>query len=110
MPIKRHHVLITITGVKALLKSKTEFRCRYDLVDLTDGTPSYNCVYLFDNKEHILTISRVTEEGLAARSFKLWPGLFKHHFEFGDGTNLGFEKDFTIHTGEIHGANEVPKE
>lgn len=107
MPIKRHHELITIYGVRALLKSKQQFQCRYDLVELSNGKPSYQCIYLFDDKEHILIGSQVRETGVEPRYFAFWPGLFRHHHEYGDGSDLTVDKDFIV-TTELRGLNELP--
>ncbi len=109
MPIKRKYQLITIKGVKALMAEGSRFQCRYDLVELNDGKPRYQCIYLVDGRESILISDRVSEHGIEARLFNIWPGLFKHHFEFGDGTDLAFGKDFIITTGGLRGLDEVPK-
>ncbi|MFK7943123.1 MAG: hypothetical protein AB8B85_09455, partial [Paracoccaceae bacterium] len=109
MPIKRKYQLITIKGVKSLMTDGSRFQCRYDLVELNDGTPRYPCIYLVDGRESILITDRVSAHGIEARLFNIWPGLFKHHFEFGDGTDLAFGSDFIITTGELRGFNEVPR-
>lgn len=108
MPIKRHYELITIKGVRALLKSNQEFQCRYDLVEMSNGKPSYQCIYLVAGKEKILIRDRTSERGVEPRIFNFWPGLFRHHHEFGDSSNITVEKNYLITTGELRGCNDVP--
>lgn len=108
MPIKRQYQLITIRGVKALMADGARFQCRYDLVELSDGKPRYQCIYLVGDKESILISDRVSEQGVEPRLFNFWPGLFKHHFEFGDGTDLTIGRDFIITTGELRGRDDIP--
>lgn len=109
MPIKRRYSLITIEGVKELIQSGQEFRCRYDLVGHSkDGKPTYNCVYIApDGSESILISTRATVAGVEARKFNIWTGLFAHHFEFGDGTELSFNKDYLVRTDTVQGINEI---
>ena len=109
MPIKRQYKLITIKGVRALMAGSVRFQCRYDLIELINGKPRYQCIYLVDGKESILISDRVSENGVEPRLFNVWPGLFKHHFEFGDGTDLAFDRDFIITTGELRGCDDVPR-
>lgn len=98
MPIARHQILITIDGVKDLIQSDVEFRCRYELVEFTDdGKPRYQCVYLRESEpEAVLVSTRFGPHGPDARLFNIWPGLFKHHLEFGDGRDLRFGADYAI--------------
>jgi hypothetical protein len=109
MPIlKRHHVLITVEGVRERMVKNQTFTCRYDLVGFAnDGRPRYICVYLFEGKEHILISSKVTAAGIKPKILAVWPGLFKHHFEFGDGTKICFSSDYTITTGKTQGGIEL---
>ena len=109
MPIKKTYSLITIEGVKELIQAGQDFRSRYDLVGhAKDGRPVYNCVYLApDGAESILIGTRATVGGVEARKFNIWPGLFAHHFEFGDGTELSFDKDFLVSTGDVQGLDET---
>jgi len=111
MPIlKRHHVLITVEGVRERIEKGLDFTCRYDLVGFAnDERPRYVCVYLFENKEHILISTKVTAAGIKPKILSVWPGLFKHHFEFGDKTNLCFNSDYTITTGKTQGGKELPE-
>lgn len=109
MPIKRKYQLITIKGVRALMSEGVAFQCRYDLIELTNGKPRYQCIYLAAGKESILISDRVSENGVEPRLFNLWPGLFKHHFEFGDGTDLTFDRHLIITTGELCGRDDVPQ-
>lgn len=109
MPIKRSYSLITIEGVKELISAGEEFRCRYDLVgSAKDGRPVYNCIYIKDDgSESILISSRATSAGVEPRKFQIWSGLFSHHFEYGDGSELAFNKEFLVRTGDIQGKDEV---
>ena len=79
MPIARNQILITLDGVKDL--QKREVACIY----LREGEP-----------EAILVSTRITPLGPEARYFNIWPGLFKHHLEFGDGRDLRFGADYNI--------------
>lgn len=98
MPIARDQILITIDGVKDLIGSGVDFRCRYELVEFTDdGKPRYQCVYLRAGEpEAILVSTRFGPHGPEPRLFNIWPGLFKHHREFGDGRALCFDLDYAI--------------
>ena len=98
MPIARHQILITIDGVKDLIKEDADFRCRYELVGFTeDGKPRYQCVYLREGEpEAMLVSTRFGAHGPEPRYFNIWPGLFRHHIEFGDGRPLCFGDDYAI--------------
>ncbi|NSX56790.1 hypothetical protein [Parasulfitobacter algicola] len=111
MPIKKSYSLITIEGVRELIQSDQDFRCRYDLVGYAkDGRPSYNCVYIApDGSEAILIATRASVGGVEPRKFNIWSGLFAHHFEFGDGTDLSFNKNYLVRTGDVQGRNEINK-
>ena len=85
MPITKDQILITIDGVKDLIASGTNFRCRYELVGFTEGQP-----------EAVLVSTRFGPYGPEARLFNIWPGLFKHHHEFGDGRALTIGSDYHI--------------
>ncbi|ETX13523.1 hypothetical protein OCH239_10045 [Roseivivax halodurans JCM 10272] len=110
MPIARDQILITIDGVKDLIGSGVDFRCRYELVGFTDdGKPRYQCVYLREREpEAVLVSTRFGPYGPEARLFNIWPGLFKHHHEFGDGRNLCFGSDYTIALSTPGGGDGVP--
>ncbi len=98
MPIARNQILITIDGVKDLQEEGIAYRCRYELVGFTDdGKPRYQCIYLREGEpEAILVSTRITPHGPEPRYFNIWPGLFKHHLEFGDGRDLRFDPDYSI--------------
>jgi len=98
VPIARDQILITIDGVKDLIGSGVDFRCRYELVGFTDdGKPRYQCVYLRKGEpEAVLVSTRFGPYGPEARLFNIWPGLFKHHHEFGDGRPLTFDGEYNI--------------
>lgn len=109
MPIKKSYSLITIEGVKELIQTGEDFRCRYDLVGYAkDGRPTYNCVYIAaDGSESILIGTRATVGGVQPRNFNIWSGLFAHHFEYGDGTELSFNSEYLVRTGDVQGQNEI---
>lgn len=112
MPIAKDQILITIDGVKDLMRSGVAFRCRYELVGFTDdGKPRYQCVYLREGEpEAILVSTRFGPYGPEARLFNIWPGLFRHHHEFGDGRALAFDGDYNIaFDDEGRGADLSPR-
>ena len=109
MPTKRKYQLITIKAIKALMETGADFQCRYDLIELANGKPRYQCIYITGDKESILIADRVSENGVEPRLFSLWPGLLKHHFEFGDGTDLTIDRNYIITTGGLRGRDDVPK-
>ncbi len=98
MPIARNQILITIDGVKDLSEKGIAFRCRYELVGFTDdGKPRYQCIYMREGEpEAILVSTRIAPHGPEPRYFNIWPGLFKHHLEFGDGRDLRFSPDYEL--------------
>ncbi|MCG7521902.1 hypothetical protein [Ruegeria sp. Ofav3-42] len=110
MPIARDQILITIDGVKDLIESGVDFRCRYELVEFADdGKPRYQCVYLREGEpEAILVATRFGPYGPDARLFNIWPGLFKHHVEFGDGRPLCFGLDYSIAFDPPGGGDDLP--
>ena len=109
MPIARDQILITIDGVKDLIGSGVDFRCRYELVEFTDdGKPRYQCVYLRAGEpEAILVSTRFGPHGPEPRLFNIWPGLFKHHREFGDGRALCFDLDYAIAFDAVSGGDDL---
>lgn len=95
--------IISVDLVRELQARGIEFRCRYDLLDYdrTD-TPRYLCVYLLENgSEETLITTRVGKGGGKNRRFSLWPGLFKHHEEYGDGSHLIVHPDYRISTVRV---------
>lgn len=91
--------LITIEGVKVWIAKGVKYQCIYDLVGFTeDGKPRYRCIYLLVNSSEpfVLVTTRVGKHGAEVRLFNIWPGLFKHHHEFGDGRNLCFDGKFGL--------------
>ena len=91
--------LVTIDRVKMWLADRLPFICKYDLVGFTsDGKPRYRCIYMMGEtgEPFVLVSTRVGEQGADVRLFNIWPGIFKHHHEFGDGRALSFDGDFCI--------------
>lgn len=108
MPIRRNQALITIDGVRELLNGAEEFEVRYDLVERGEsGKPIYNCVYIFDGREHILISTRTTPTGIKERKLSIYPGLLNHHVEFGGGRDLVFHPDWTISVNGVRGRNDL---
>jgi hypothetical protein len=76
---------------------------------MSNGKPRYQCIYIVEGKERILIGSLTTERGVEPRYFTFWPGLFRHHHEFGDGSDITVGEDFIV-TTEVRGLNEIPTE
>lgn len=108
MPIKRHQALITIDGVRALLRDDTKFDMRYDLVARNaKDRPLYNCIYIIAGVEHVLISSRTSEIGVKDRQLAVYPGLIGHHVEFGQERHLVFHPDWTISVNGVRGRNDL---
>ena len=88
--MKRRNTLITIEGVKELINEGRDFTCEYLLVGFTvDGKPRYQVFYLHgDERAHLIAAKVQAQGGSAPRVFNLWPGLVRHHQEYGDGRPL----------------------
>lgn len=89
----------TIDLVKQWQKSGNAFTIAYEPEGFTaDGKPQYRATYtLTDNGQRDALVStHLTEHGPDVRLFNLWPGLFKHHHEFGDGRKLVFDDAFGV--------------
>ena len=103
MPSSRYPALITVEGVKDLKRRGIGFRIRYELVERAEHgrrPPRYRCIYeLEDGRDALLVGSRIPAGGPEERLFLLWPGVFAHHHEFGDGSPLCIYDDFTIVAG-----------
>ena len=100
---ERNLSLITIDGVKDLTARGVSFQCNYDLAGFTeDGKPQYRCIYMpsDDPNWFVLVATRVGKHGPDVRLFNIWPGLFKHHHEFGDGRSLCFNGKFGLNLVE----------
>ena len=99
MPIMHHQSLVTIGGVRTWMLTGRKFRVRYDLVrkSANKAPPSYNCVYLASNSEHVLVSTNATDGLVRAREMGLYPLVLKtHHQNFGDGTLLTFNSKTEI--------------
>lgn len=104
--LERHFALITLQGVKELLSGKRGFACEYAFVGRSqDGKPKYNVIYDFDGKKYILVKTKFDLEGPKARTLNLWPGLYYHHREYGDGSSLVLHNDDTISTIPVDGSD-----
>lgn len=91
MPIERNQSLVTVAGVNSWKAKHQAFQVRYDLVKLgvRSGAPSYNCVYLVDGQEFVLVATNAKPTGfIEDRKISLWPGVHRHHDQYGDGTML----------------------
>ena len=100
MVSKRAAGVISIDGVTELQKANAKFQCRYDYHDLgRSNSPRYTCTYLLQGgAEEVLISMRFAEGGVRARLFALWPGLFKHHRKYGDGSQIVIHDDNRIST------------
>ena len=99
MPESRSFPLITVEGIKDLRRRGVSFRVRYELVEPADGRrpPRYRCIYdIAGSGPQLLVGSRITARGPGERTFLLWPGLFAHHAEFGDGRAVCVHADYSI--------------
>lgn len=45
---------------------------------------------------HRIVTTRVGQHGADVRLFNIWPRLFRHHNEFGDGRRLCFDREFGL--------------
>lgn len=91
MPIERNQSLVTVAGVNSWKSKNQAFQVRYDLVKLgvKSGAPAYNCVYIVDGKEFVLVATNAKPTGfIEDRKISLWPGVHRHHHQYGDGTML----------------------
>ncbi|KEJ96868.1 hypothetical protein SAMN05444149_1049 [Pseudosulfitobacter pseudonitzschiae] len=96
--------LITIDGVKDWLAKGIRFHCDYDLIGFTqDGKPRYRCIYVLPDadKPFVLVTTRIGKHGPEVRLFNIWPGLFKHHHEFGDGRMICFDGSFGLALAQV---------
>lgn len=113
MPIERHHALVTVAGVNSWKTAGQCFQVRYDLVKLgvKSAAPAYNCVYIVDGREYVLVATNARPSGfIEERKLGLWPGVFKHHDQYGDGTVLVLDPKLqTISTWRINpnGVSEI---
>jgi len=103
MVSKRAAGVISINDVVKLQKENAKFHCRYDFYDLgRSNSPRYSCTYILaDGSEEALISMRIAEGEVRERLFALWPGLFKHHRQYGDGTQIVVHDDNRISTLEI---------
>lgn len=106
---KRAKGVISIDGVAKLQKENAKFHCRYDFYDLgRSNSPRYTCTYILpDGTEEVLISMRFSEGGVHERLFALWPGLFKHHRQYGDGTHIVVHDDNRISTVEYEDSGRI---
>lgn len=100
MVSKRAAGVISIDGVMKLKKENATFQCRYEFHDFgRSNSPRYTCTYILPNgSEEVLISMRFAEGGVQERLFALWPGLFKHHRQYGDGSQIVLHDDNRIST------------
>lgn len=95
--MKRQYTVVTIDMVRGLKEDRVPFTCRYEFIGLASlGRPKYHCIYTSPTYVGALCKSKISRAGAVAREFDLWPGLFNHHREFGDGRILCIKPDYTI--------------
>jgi hypothetical protein len=102
VPNSRSLALITVEGIKDLKRRGVSYRVRYELVEPADGRrpPRYRCIYdVSGSGEALLVGARISKHGPEERHFLLWPGLFAHHLEFGDGEPVCVFPDYSIRVG-----------
>ena len=94
--------LILVEDVRDLISQGTPFRVRYDLVgNGRDGQPRYQCVYLVEEDGETVHYTLIRRQpgpyGVQPREFNLYPGLVRHHRDYGDGSRLSLSaRDWTI--------------
>lgn len=94
---KRQYTVVTIEMVRGLKEDQVPFTCRYEFIGLASlGRPKYHCIYSSPSYVGALCKSKISRAGAEPREFDLWPGLIKHHQEFGDGRILCVKSDYTI--------------
>ena len=89
----RRKGLILLSDVRELIAQGTPFDVRYDLVGGGDYEhPRYQCTYVVTEDGETVDYTLVRQQpgpyGAKAREFLLWPGLVRHHREFGGGIDL----------------------
>lgn len=107
---KRAEGVISIYDVAKLLKENAKFHCRYDYYDLgRSNSPRYTCTYIReDGSEAVLISVRYAGGGgVNKRLFSLWPGLYKHHREYGDGSEIVVHEDNTISTIKVDSKGRI---
>jgi hypothetical protein len=103
---KRQYTVVTIDMVRGLIEDQVPFTCRYEFIGLASlGRPKYHCIYTSPTFVGALCKSKISRAGAVAREFDLWPGLFRHHHEFGDGRILCINSDYTIESITPDGLN-----
>ena len=109
MENKRAAGVISIDGVAKLQKANARFHCRYNYHDLgRSNSPQYTCTYILPNgAEEALISMRFAEGGVRERLFALWPGLFKHHRQYGDGSHIIVHDDNRISTIEVDAKGRI---
>lgn len=96
--------LLTLEDVRDLISQGTPFDVRYDLIRSgDDAQPRYQCSYVVqegaETVHYTLVRYKPGVHGPEPRVFSLWPGLVRHHREFGDGTDLRLAvADWTLTT------------
>jgi hypothetical protein len=90
--------LILIEDMREVISQGTPFRVRYDLVRGGDNDrPIYQCVYEITEDDETIHYTLVRQKpgpyGAQPREFGLYPGLLRHHREFGGGGRLCISVD-----------------
>lgn len=86
-PASAPRAFITTEEVRRRRATGERLTVRYEPVPWRrGGTPSFIAVYtLEDGSERAFTVMRVRRQGVEPKLFSIWPGLWSHHVEFGDG-------------------------
>ena len=81
-------LFINAMEVRRLKEIGEPFRVRYDPLPWSDR-PTFTAVYtLQDGTERAYVKMRVSQRGVAPKALTLWPGVWSHHREYGDGEPL----------------------
>lgn len=102
--------LLTIEDVRDSISEGTPFDVRYELVRSgDDAQPRYRCIYVVTEDDETVHYTLVGYKpglhGAEPRTFSIWPGLVRHHREYGGDTDLRLSVvDWTLTTVPREGA------
>lgn len=79
---------INAADIRRLKELGEPFRVRYEPQPWT-GQPTFVAIYtLKDGTERAYVKMLVSKSGVAPKALTLWPGVWRHHREYGDGEPL----------------------
>ncbi len=97
--------MITAVGVSELQHNGTKYEIRYELVELTEQEePKYIAVYTIDgwDNEAVYISTNFRTGGPKARLFSIWPGIVKHHRQFGNGKTIRLDVQQDVVSDSTH--------